>query len=227
MKFIAVITARKGSKGIKNKNVIKIHNIPLVEYTFKSASKSYVKNNCFVLTDSNKIKKIAKKYAIDTRYKRPLSTSKDKSSTISTLKHFSDWYLKNDDYDAMILLQPTSPLRNYIDINESIKIYKKKRVDSLFSISNHLEHPFDAINLKKKSKLEFVIKKRTKFFRRQDFNINSYFHNGAIFIISKNLINKNKLYNSSNHGFYFMPKIRSLELDEKEDISIFNKLLKK
>ena len=127
MKFIAVITARKGSKGIKNKNVIKIHNIPLVEYTFKSASKSYVKNNCFVLTDSNKIKKIAKKYAIDTRYKRPLSTSKDKSSTISTLKHFSDWYLKNDDYDAMILLQPTSPLRNYIDINESIKIYKKKK----------------------------------------------------------------------------------------------------
>ena len=60
MKFIAVITARKGSKGIKNKNVIKIHNIPLVEYTFKSVSKSYVKNNCFVLTDSNKIKNCKK-----------------------------------------------------------------------------------------------------------------------------------------------------------------------
>ena len=138
MKFIAVITARKGSKGIKNKNVIKIHNIPLVEYTFKSVSKSYVKNNCFVLTDSNKIKKIAKKYSIDTRYERPLSTSRDKSSTISTLKHFSDWYLKNDNYDAMILLQPTSPLRNYIDINKSIKIFKKKKFDSLFSISSHL-----------------------------------------------------------------------------------------
>ena len=83
----------------------------------------------------------------------------------------------------MILLQPTSPLRNYIDINKSIKMFKKK-FDSLFSISSHLEHPFDAINLKK-SKLEFVIKKRTKFFRRQDFDIKSYFHNGAIFIISK------------------------------------------
>lgn len=226
MKFIAVITARKGSKGIKNKNTIKINNIPLVEYTFKALSKSILKKNCFVLTDSNKIKKIAKKYSINTDYVRPASTSTDNSSSISTLKHFSKWYLKKDDYDAMILLQPTSPLRNSEDINKSIKIFKDKNVDSLFSISKHLEHPYNAVNFRKKSKLKFLIEKRKKFFRRQDYDVNSYFHNGAIFIMTKKLIMKNKIYNISNHGFYIMPKLRSIELDENEDIEIIKKLLK-
>ena len=226
MKFIAVITARKGSKGIKNKNTIKINNIPLVEYTFKALSKSILKKNCFVLTDSNKIKKIAKKYSINTDYVRPASTSTDNSSSISTLKHFSKWYLKKDDYDAMILLQPTSPLRNSEDINKSIKIFKDKNVDSLFSISKHLEHPYNAVNFRKKSKLKFLIEKRKKFFIRQDYDVNSYFHNGAIFIMTKKLIMKNKIYNISNHGFYIMPKLRSIELDENEDIEIIKKLLK-
>ena len=79
---------------------------------------------------------------------------------------------------------------------------------------------------KKKSKLEFVIKKRVKFPRRQDFDINSYFKNGAIFISTKKLINQNKMFDNSNHGFYKMPKIRSIEIDELEDLEIVKKLLK-
>ena len=226
MKIICAITARKGSKGIKNKNIIKINNIPLIEYTLQAVSKSLIKKNTFILTDSTKIKNIAKKYSINTSYIRPKHTSNDKSSTICTLRHFSDWFLKKNDYDAIILLQPTSPLRNSYDINKSINIFKKKKYASLSSISNHLEHPYDAVNLKKKSKLEFVFKKRAKFSRRQDFDINSYFKNGAIFISSKKLINQNKMFDNSNHGFYKMPKIRSIEIDELEDLEIIKKLLK-
>ena len=226
MKLIAVITARKGSKGIKNKNTIKINNIPLVEYTFKAVSKSILKKKCFVLTDSDEIKKIANKYLINSDYVRPVSTSTDNSSSISTLRHFSNWYLKKKDYDAMILLQPTSPLRNSEDINKSVKIFKNKNVDSLFSISRHLEHPYSAINIKNKSKLQYLIKRKTKFLRRQDFDVDSYFQNGAIFIIKKKLIIKNKIYNALNHGFYVMPKSRSIDIDEKEDIEIVKKLLK-
>ena len=225
MKLIAVITARKGSKGLKNKNIIKIHNIPLVEYSFKAVFKSRLKNSCHILTDSNKIKNLAKKYFIKTDYIRPKKVSLDNSSTISTLKHFSDYYLKDRDYDALVLLQPTSPLRNYKDINNSISLFKRKKFDSLSSISPHLEHPYDAINLKKKKKLDFVVKKRKKFFRRQDFDVNSYFHNGAIFIVSKKIIEKGKMYNKNNHGFYIMPKIRSIDVDNLEDIQIVKKLL--
>ena len=225
MKFIAVITARKGSKGIKNKNILKINNLSLVEYTFKEVKKSKLKNCSYILSDSNKIKNLAKKYSVKSNYERPASVSKDNTPSIDTLKHFSDWYLKNNDYDAMVLLQPTSPLRNSDDINESIRLFKQKKLESLFSISAHLEHPYDAVDVKKQ-KFKYVFKKRKKFFRRQDFDVNSFFHNGAIFIISKKLILKKKMYKENNHGFYIMPKIRSFDIDEHEDIEIIKKLLK-
>ena len=78
MKIICAITARKGSKGIKNKNIIKINNIPLIEYTLQAVSKSLIKK-ILLLTDSTKIKNIAKKYSINTSYIRPKHTSNDKS----------------------------------------------------------------------------------------------------------------------------------------------------
>ena len=70
MKFISVIPARSGSKGIKNKNIFKVGNKALIEHTFKAAKKSKISQN-FVLTDSKAIKSIANKFKINTEYKRP------------------------------------------------------------------------------------------------------------------------------------------------------------
>ena len=129
--YQAIILA--GGKGSRleykgPKALFEINNIPLIEYTLQAVSKSLIKKNTFILTDSTKIKNIAKKYSINTSYIRPKHTSNDKSSTICTLRHFSDWILKKNDYDAIILLQPTSPLRNSYDINKSINIFKKKNI---------------------------------------------------------------------------------------------------
>ena len=70
MKFISVIPARKNSKGIKNKNIFKINKKPMIEYSFIQAKKSNLKLN-FVVTDSEKIKKLSKKYSINSEYVRP------------------------------------------------------------------------------------------------------------------------------------------------------------
>ena len=120
MKFISVIPARKESKGIKNKNILKIFRKNLVEYTFEAAKKSKVKSN-FVLTDSEKIKKISKKYKINSTYVRPKILSKDKTSLSETLYDFYLWTKrKKIFFDYLIVLQPTSPLRDHNDINKSI-----------------------------------------------------------------------------------------------------------
>ncbi len=104
---------------------------------------------------------------------------------------------------------------------------KKKKFDSLFSISESLEHPYETINLKKgKKKIFYTIKKREKIFRRQDFDINSYFINGAIYIFKKELILKKKIFSENNHGFYLMPKIRSIDVNDLEDIEIVKNILK-
>ena len=225
MKFLAVVTARKGSKTIKNKNIKKIGKKSLVEYTFEELNKTSIKNK-YVLTDSTDIKNIAKKYNINTDYVRPKNLSKDKTSSIDTISHFSDWYLKKSDYDALIMLQPTSPLRVKDDILNSVKSFKKKKYHSLFSVSKSLEHPYETIDLKNKNEIYYVFKKSSKFYRRQDYKINSYFINGAIYIVKKDLIKKKQMYSKKNHGFYIMPKIRSFDLDDIEDFEIAKKLLK-
>ena len=225
MNIICVVTARKNSKTIKNKNLIKINKLSLIEYTFRQINKSILKRKTFILTDSDKIKEIAKKYKINTDYIRPKSVSLDNTSSAETLNNFSKWYRKKNDYDAIVLLQPTSPLRTFIDINKSIEIFLKEKTDSLFSISESLEHPYETINLKKKNKIFFNLKKSKKYYRRQDFDLNSHFINGAIYIVKKKIIEQKKMYNINNHSFYKMPKIRSFDINDVEDLNIIKKII--
>lgn len=225
MKLIAIVTARGGSKTIKNKNIKKIGKKSLVEFTFKELNKIFIKDK-YILTDSKEIKKIAKRYSINTDYVRPKNLSKDNTSSIDTISHFSDWYLKRSNYDALIMLQPTSPLRIKKDILNAVNIFKKKKYQSLCSISKSLEHPYETIDLKDTNKIYYVFKESNKYYRKQDYKINSYFINGAIYIVKKELIKKKQMYSKKNHGFYIMPKIRSIDLDDIEDFEITKKLLK-
>ena len=226
MNFISVIPARAGSKGIKNKNIFNINNKPLVEYTFKSAFKSKIKNN-YILTDSKKIKKIAKKFSINTSYIRPKNLSGSKISLNKTLSHFYQWLKKNKvRFDYLVVLQPTSPLRTKNDINNAVNIVKKYKPKSLFSISDSLEHPYEVIKLMKKDKWKFIINKSKKYFRRQDFDLKSFFINGAIYIIHKSLLKDNKIFNFTNHRFYVMPKSRSIEINDIEEARMVESLIK-
>ena len=125
MKFISVIPARSGSKGVKNKNIYPLNKKPLISYTFNAVKKSIIKNN-FVLTDSKKIKKIAKSFKINTDYERPKKLSQSNTSLIDTLFHFYKWTKKKSIYfDYMVVLQPTSPLRKDEDINQACNLIKK------------------------------------------------------------------------------------------------------
>ena len=224
MKVIGIIPARKGSKSIKNKNLFKIKNNHLIEYTFIEINKSFLKTN-YVLTDSAKIKKLANSYKINSSYFRPKKLSSDKTSLRENLIHFSNWLIKNSiQYDYFLILQPTSPLRSSKDINSVIKILNKKKPDSLFSVNSSSEHPYESIKLEKNT-WKHVLPAAKKFYRRQDFDFESFFINGAIYAIHKKIINKKKLI-GKNHIVYKMPKSRSFDIDDLEDIEIVKKILK-
>ncbi len=220
--FVSIIPARKNSSTIINKNRIKIKNFPLIEYTFKEVAKSKKLHENYLLTDCNKIKKISKKYKINSEYIRPASTSRDNSSLVETLIHFLKKTKKKFNY--LVVLQPTSPLRKSIDIDKAIIEFKRKNYTSLCSISESLEHPYETIDLKK-NKWEYNLIKANKFFRRQDFDINSYFINGAIYIVSRKYLEKKKKIISNNHGFYIMPKSRSIDLNDMEEMKIIKGLI--
>ena len=224
MKIAIIIPARKGSKSIKNKNLRLLNKIPLAEHTFKSIKKINIPK--FILSNDEKVKKIAKKYGIIDDYIRPNSVSDDKTSLLETLQDFILWMKDKKKYkfDAFIILQVTSPLRKKEDIVRAIKFYRKNNFKSLFSVSESQEHPYETINLSKNGKWNYNLSNAKKFYRRQDFDINSYFINGAIYMINVEFLKRNNKLISKKHGIFIMKKINSIDIDDVEDLTMASKL---
>lgn len=132
-KIIAIIPARSGSKGIKNKNIKKLYGKPLIAWTIDAAIKSKLIDRVIVSTDSEKIKKIAIKHGAEAPFLRPKNISLDHSRDYSLIRHCLN-YLSTNGFktDLFLYLRPTQPLRTTKEINEAIrKFFSKNRVDGL------------------------------------------------------------------------------------------------
>ena len=217
--FIFLVPARKGSKGIKGKNLVKINKKELIVRTFVSL-KGIKKENKYVLTDDNKVKNIAKKYNIDTSYIRKKILSGDDVELIDTVKDFCIYLGARKAYKYVVILQPTSPFRTFLDIKKSLQKFKKNNYSSLFSISPSMEHPNDCIFIDKKKIQYFINQKKSM----RQFYKKSFFINGAIYVSEKKNIFNDKFINKKNHGTYIMKKINSLDLDDKEDLDLTRKI---
>lgn len=220
--FIFLVPARKGSKGIKKKNLTKLNGKQLIKRTFETIKK-IKKTNKFVLTNDEEIKKVARNYNVDDTYIRKQILSGDKSQLIETIKDFFISMRLNKDFNFVVILQPTSPLRNFNDIKKAIIRFKQKKYSSLYSISPSLEHPNETIYFKNKEIKYFINQKKTL---RQNYK-ESFYINGAIYITEKQNILKGKIINEKNHGFHLMKKINSIDLDDNEDLELAKKLLKR
>ena len=217
--FIFLVPARKGSKGIKGKNLVKINKKELIVRTFESL-KGIKKENKYVLTDDNKVKNIAKKYNIDASYFRKKILSGDDVELIDTVKDFCIYLGTRKVYKYVVILQPTSPFRTFLDIKKSLQKFKKNNYSSLFSISPSMEHPNDCIFIDKK-KIQYFINQKNSM---RQFYKKSFFINGAIYVSEKKNIFNDKFINKKNHGTYIMKKINSLDLDDKEDLDLTRKI---
>lgn len=219
MKFLGIIPARGGSKGLKNKNIFKINKKTLIEYTFDQL-KGVKIDKIIVSSDSKKILKIAKKYKNLSLAIRPKKLATDKSLVINTIKyHIKKEQEKNFFYDYILLLSPTSPLRTKKQLLKAINIVKKKRPDSLVSVER-LNKPLEwLLKLNKKGNLIEYMGNGKAIGNRQ--NKKTYFFpNGAIYIIKTNKVSANKYYFKKTIPFEMNFKT-SLDIDSKEDIKKF------
>lgn len=137
MNIVAIIPVRSGSKGLKNKNVKKIGNLPLLAHTIMAAKKSKYINEIFVSTDSEKYSRLAKKYGAIIPFLRPKKYSSDRSTTESVLKHFANYLLLNRDFnekDIIVYLQVTELFRPMNIIDQCIsKLIANPKIDTAFA----------------------------------------------------------------------------------------------
>ena len=157
MKILAIIPARSGSKGIKNKNLKKFLGKPLISYSLETLKKLKKIVYPFVSTDSFKILKYAKNFGFSDNYLRPKKLSRDNSNVIDAVFDAIKW-LENKKifFDYILLLEPTSPNKIIKDLKILLYVIKND-IDSATSVCELPFHPSESNTLK--IKLEIYYKK--------------------------------------------------------------------
>lgn len=218
-KIAIIIPARKGSKGIPNKNIVLLNGIPLVEHTIKEAKKIESVDKIIVSTDSEQVCDIARKYDIDVKGLRPAELANDTAVLYDALRYEINKYnLIEDGYDVIILLQPTSPLRRSYMIEESLIKFIDENQESAVSISDVAEHPVFMRTINEENELIKILDVDSTI-RRQDLP-KYYKVNGMIYINRiKDIANK---YMSLNDNKYpiIIPKEYAIDIDTLEDLKI-------
>ena len=221
-KVLCVIPARKGSKGLKNKNIKKLNKIPLIAWSILTAKKCKLITEIVVSTDCLKISKIARKYGANVPFIRPKKLATDKASSFSVLKHAIEFFKRKEVcFDYVLMLEPTSPLRNSKDIDFCINKVQKNNIETLVSVTRVIDqHPSFLYSISKKNILKPYLKKQQKLYiRRQDVSP-LYYLEGSLYISKiTTLLNKRTWYHKKTQA-YEVEKWKSLEIDDIDDFKL-------
>tara|TARA_B100000900_G_scaffold409995_1_gene426892 strand:- start:1903 stop:2592 length:690 start_codon:yes stop_codon:yes gene_type:complete len=210
--YVVLIPLRKGSKRIKNKNFKKINNIPLVNYTLNVCLKIFNRKNIYFTSNDPQAFRLAKILNLNC-VKRPNNICTANSSTEEAVLHFLSTCEKKKIPKNIVILQVTSPMRIAKDITECIEKFKRKKLDSIFSVFKSKSFIWSKRN-KKLVSLNFNFKNRP---RSQNLEY-LYHENGSIYIFNskKFLKHKNRIF--GNFDFFEMDEKRSLDIDDMNDI---------
>lgn len=214
-KVLCVIPARAGSKRVPKKNIKPFAGKPLISWTIEAAKNSNFIDDIFVSTDSLEISKISEAQGVNATPLRPDDLSTDTATTLDVLKYICN---QKNDFHYLILLQPTSPLRTVVHINEAIELFEKSNERSLVSLCRSEVHP-SWLGRLEDNHAENILKSMVNS-RTQD--LEEFYHfNGAIYIFDRDLvINKSKILDESSLLGYVMDKSSSLDIDTPEDFLI-------
>jgi N-acylneuraminate cytidylyltransferase/CMP-N,N'-diacetyllegionaminic acid synthase len=225
-KNLAIIPARSGSKGLPGKNIRQLIDKPLIAWSIEQALACKYISEVIVSTDSQEIADIAIAYGAKVPFLRPAYLAEDHSTTSDVLIHvIEELVKKNEVYEYLFLLEPTSPLRETKDINLAFEtLLNTPTAKSIVGVSrNEAQHPDFCVSLTDKGFLESS--NSFKVIRRQNIK-DSFFFEGSIYIseIKYYLASKN-FYHDKCLGFVF-PKWKSFEIDDITDFVIAEAILK-
>jgi CMP-N,N'-diacetyllegionaminic acid synthase len=204
MKILGIIPARGGSKGIPRKNIRLLNGVPLIGHTIRQALNSKLLDKLIVSTDDEEIAKYSVNQGVDVPFLRPDFLSNSSAKSIDVIIHALEFFeQKGEHYDAICLLQPTSPFRPSGVIDSSINMFKSRNVDSLISVRKTPSHynPFWNFVCDSNSVISLVIPQNEIIPRRQNLP-DTFVRDGAIYLTSTDLIKTNRsFFSHSTIGF--------------------------
>lgn len=219
IRVLGVITARGGSKGIPRKNIKEFVGKPLIAWTIEAAQSSKLLTDCLVSTDDAEIADIAKKWGGRVPFMRPEALADDKAKSIPVGVHALDWMKEHEgkEYDALLFLQPTSPLRTAEDIDASIRLLEETGADSVMGMVKLVN--FTTANLKKiasDGRIGSFIDDEGKDTKRRQEQQDVYKRNGSIYLTRVSWLRTGDLFGQDSRALV-MPPERSVDIDTPFD----------
>jgi N-acylneuraminate cytidylyltransferase len=216
MKYLVVIPARGGSKGIPRKNIKHLGGKPLICYAIDTARAVAPDEDICVSTDDDKIIHVVEDYGLKVPFKRPAELATDTSGTYEVLLHALDFYEKQGrHYDALILLQNTSPFRTAEHVREAMKLFTLD-VDMVVSVKECAANPYYCVFEENEEGFLHVCKGDGNIFRRQDAP-KVYEYNGAIYIVNTTVMKTTHMHKMQKRVKYVMDDKSSFDLDTMWD----------
>lgn len=200
MRILGIIPARGGSKGIPGKNIKMLAGKPLLQYTWEVASKSNMLSKVILSTEDNAIMKVGKSLGITIPFKRPSNLSEDKSPTLGVIQHALEFYkAKGEIFDAVCLLQVTSPFRTVSFLNNAIETFIEAKTDALVSVLEvpHEFNPHWTFKANDNNELTISTGEQQIISRRQDLP-KAYHRDGSIYLTkTETILKDNSLFGNS------------------------------
>ena len=221
--FLAIIPARGGSKRLPRKNLLELNSKPLIAWSIQSATKSKYIDRVVVSSDDDEVLSVSQKFGAEV-IRRPQELASDTATTFDALEHT----IANLDakYDFIILLQPTSPLRDAVHIDEAIELLMSREADAVISVCEMEHSPLWSNTLEKDRSMKNFLNRSLLNKRSQDLDI-YYRLNGAIYICKRDiLLEKQTFFIEDNIFAYEMERKNSVDIDEEVDFLLAETLFK-
>ena len=232
MKVLGVITARGGSKGIPGKNLRPLAGKPLLHYTIDAARASAALDRLVLSTDDEAIAEAARALGCEVPFLRPAELARDETPHLPVMQHVVRWLDEHDGYrpDAVMILQPTSPLRRSDDITASIALLERTGADSVLSVSEvpaHV-HPMRTLRLDDEDRAVLFVTGdpvRRRINRRQDLPP-AWTMNGAVYVCRTGVLfgDEPSLYGDDTVA-YRMPAEYGISIDDLDDWAVAERAL--
>ncbi|MFC1498519.1 cytidylyltransferase domain-containing protein [Verrucomicrobiota bacterium] len=224
--ILGVIPARGGSRGVQRKNVRLVNGRPLIQYAIECALSCDCLDNVVVSTDDEEIAEIARKVGADVPFIRPSDLARPETPMLPVLKHAlieaEKFYKKT--FDAVVLLDPTGPLRIVDDVEGAIKLFKDKQCDAVVSGNSAHRNPYFNMVKKDESGLASLVCEPEKpVGRRQDAPV-VYDLNTVVWVFSRAMILEGKRL-PENAYLYEIDVSRAVDLDTERDFKFLEFLL--
>ncbi|MAM22107.1 MAG: acylneuraminate cytidylyltransferase [Croceibacter sp.] len=218
MRILGIIPARGGSKGVPNKNIKLLESKPLLQYTWEAAKEVKSLHRIIVSTEDDKIISISKTIGIDVPFKRPQHLAEDTSGSLGVVKHALAYFESvGEHYDAICLLQPTTPFITSKVIEACIEKFKDIDTDSLVSVREvpHQFHPNWVFVEDGKNHIK-TYKGKTLSKSRQDLS-KAYYRDGQVYLTKANVILEKKSLYGNTIGYHISKNSPYINIDTMKD----------